>query len=129
MDDDDLGVVVCVTSLVMALAQDHLEAYAVCYTKAVDRLQRVLSSVLYVMVHTDRRDKLVIEHEYAATYAYYKVPSPWLQVKLLRMLQYYPPSGRYPSVLYLFIFETESFVRGSRNSLRAASGSADSHEQ
>ncbi|KAF9459915.1 adaptin N terminal region-domain-containing protein [Collybia nuda] len=75
MDDMDLGVVICVTSLVMALAQDHLDAYAVCYTKAVDRLNR-----------------LVIEHEYAATYAYYKVPSPWLQVKLLRLLQYYPPS-------------------------------------
>ncbi|KAF5375030.1 hypothetical protein D9758_000281 [Tetrapyrgos nigripes] len=76
MDDDDLGVVICVTSLVMALAQDHLDAFVVCYTKAVDRLRR-----------------LVIEHEYAATYAYYKVPSPWLQVKLLRLLQYYPPSG------------------------------------
>ncbi|KAK7064230.1 adaptin N terminal region-domain-containing protein [Favolaschia claudopus] len=63
MDDEDLGVVICVTSLVMALAQDHLAPYA-----------------------------LVIEHEYAATYAYYKVPSPWLQVKLLRLLQYYPPS-------------------------------------
>ncbi|KAL0951186.1 hypothetical protein HGRIS_007915 [Hohenbuehelia grisea] len=75
MDDQDLGVVVCVTSLVMALAQDHLDAFAVCYTKAVDRL-----------------NKLVIEHEYAATYAYYKVPSPWLQVKLLRLLQYYAPS-------------------------------------
>lgn len=25
----------------MALAQDHLDAYAVCYTKAVDRLNRV----------------------------------------------------------------------------------------
>ncbi|KAF9496206.1 Adaptor protein complex AP-2 alpha subunit [Pleurotus eryngii] len=75
MDDTDLGVVVCVTSLVMALAQDHLDAYAVCYTKAVDRLHRI-----------------VIEHEYAATYAYYKVPSPWLLVKLLRLLQYYPPS-------------------------------------
>ncbi|KAF8203658.1 adaptin N terminal region-domain-containing protein [Pholiota molesta] len=75
MDDQDLGVVICVTSLVMALAQDHLDAFAVCYTKAVDRLQR-----------------LVIEHEYSATYAYYKVPSPWLQVKLLRLLQYYPPS-------------------------------------
>ncbi|KAJ7071029.1 adaptin N terminal region-domain-containing protein [Mycena amicta] len=75
MDDEDLGVVVCVTSLVMALAQDHLTPYAVCYTKAVDRLH-----------------KLVIEHEYSATYAYYKVPSPWLQVKLLRLLQYYPPS-------------------------------------
>ncbi|OBZ79000.1 AP-2 complex subunit alpha-2 [Grifola frondosa] len=75
MDDMDLGVVLCVTSLVMALAQDHLDAYAVCYQKAVDRLNR-----------------LVVEHEYAATYAYYKVPSPWLQVKLLRLLQYYPPS-------------------------------------
>jgi len=37
----------------------------------------------------------VIEHEYSATYAYYKVPSPWLQVKLLRLLQYYAPSGRF----------------------------------
>ncbi|KAI0047833.1 Adaptor protein complex AP-2 alpha subunit [Auriscalpium vulgare] len=75
MDDLDLGVVLCVTTLVMALAQDHLEPFAVCYQKAVDRLNR-----------------LVVEHEYSATYAYYKVPSPWLQVKLLRLLQYYPPS-------------------------------------
>ncbi|KAJ3734856.1 adaptin N terminal region-domain-containing protein [Lentinula guzmanii] len=75
MDDEDLGVVICVTTLVMALAQDNLDAYSVSYTKAVDRLNR-----------------LVIEHEYSATYAYYRVPSPWLQVKLLRLLQYYPPS-------------------------------------
>ncbi|THH16895.1 hypothetical protein EW146_g3827 [Bondarzewia mesenterica] len=75
MDDQDLGVVLCVTTLVMTLAQDHLEPYAVCYQKAVDRLNR-----------------LVVEHEYSSSYAYYKVPSPWLQVKLLRLLQYYPPS-------------------------------------
>ncbi|KAH9065749.1 Adaptor protein complex AP-2 alpha subunit [Lactarius vividus] len=75
MDDTDLGVVLCVTTLVMALAQDHLDPYAVCYQKAVDRLHR-----------------LVVEHEYSATYAYYKVPSPWLQVKLLKLLQYYSPS-------------------------------------
>ncbi|PSS37745.1 hypothetical protein PHLCEN_2v438 [Hermanssonia centrifuga] len=75
MDDIDLGVVICVTSLVMALAQDHLDAYAVCYQRAVDRL-----------------NKLVVEHEYTAAYAYYKVPSPWLQVKLLRLLQYYSPT-------------------------------------
>ena len=37
----DQGVVTSVASLVMALAQDHLDAYAVCYTKAVDRLNRV----------------------------------------------------------------------------------------
>jgi len=35
------GVVICVTSLVMALAQDNIDAYVVCYTKAVDRLQKV----------------------------------------------------------------------------------------
>ncbi|OJT15830.1 AP-2 complex subunit alpha [Trametes pubescens] len=75
MDDPDLGVVLCVTSLILALAQDHLEAFTICYQKAVDRLNR-----------------LVVEHEYATTYSYYKVPIPWLQVKLLRLLQYYPPS-------------------------------------
>ncbi|KAH9944376.1 Adaptor protein complex AP-2 alpha subunit [Epithele typhae] len=75
MDDPDLGVVLSVTSLIMALAYDHLDAFAVCYQKAVDRLSR-----------------LIVEHEYAATYSYYKVPIPWLQVKLLRLLQYYPPS-------------------------------------
>ncbi|KAH9849750.1 Adaptor protein complex AP-2 alpha subunit [Lenzites betulinus] len=75
MDNPDLGVVLCVTSLILALAQDHLDAFTICYQKAVDRLNR-----------------LVVEHEYAATYSYYKVPIPWLQVKLLRLLQYYPPS-------------------------------------
>ncbi|KAG8874194.1 hypothetical protein FRB97_006081 [Tulasnella sp. 331] len=75
MEDPDLGVAVCVTSLVLALAQDHLDAYAICYHKAVGRLQ-----------------KLIIDHEYPPEYIYYKVPTPWLQVKLLRLLQYYPPS-------------------------------------
>jgi hypothetical protein len=41
MADIFKGVVICVTSLVLALAQDHLDAFAVCYTKAVDRLNRV----------------------------------------------------------------------------------------
>ncbi|KAJ4486139.1 adaptin N terminal region-domain-containing protein [Lentinula aciculospora] len=86
MDDEDLGVVICVTSLVMALAQDHLDAYAVSHTKAVDRLNR-----------------LVVEHEYSATYAYYRVPSPWLQVKLLRLLQYYPPSGETSFTVFDFL--------------------------
>lgn len=75
MDEQDLGVVLCVTSLVLALAQDHLEAYQVSYQKAAHRLY-----------------KLVVDREYPAQYAYYKVPSPWLQVKLLRLLQYYPPT-------------------------------------
>ncbi|CAG8441346.1 3127_t:CDS:2 [Ambispora gerdemannii] len=75
IDDLDLGVALCVTSLIMALAQDNLEAYLGCYEKAVDRLK-----------------KLVVEKEYSLDYVYYKVPIPWLQIKLLRLLQYYPPS-------------------------------------
>ncbi|ELU41448.1 AP-2 adaptor complex subunit alpha, putative [Rhizoctonia solani AG-1 IA] len=74
MDDDDLGVVVSVTSLVTALAQDHLDAYKVSCQKAIDRLH-----------------KIVIDKDYSPEYIYYKVPTPWLQVKLLRLLQYYPP--------------------------------------
>ena len=76
----------------MALAQDHLDAFAVCYQKAVDRLYRVRSAVL-LSYSALSFWQLVVEHEYPATYAYYKVPSPWLQVKLLRLLQYYPPTG------------------------------------
>jgi len=40
MDDFDLGVVVSVTSLIMAMAQDNLEAFSISYQKAVDRLQK-----------------------------------------------------------------------------------------
>ncbi|GAA5898887.1 hypothetical protein JCM6882_004023 [Rhodosporidiobolus microsporus] len=75
LDDQNLGVVVAVASLVLALAQDNLEAYAISYQKAVNRLS-----------------KIVLQGEYSPDYIYYKIPIPWLQVKLLRLLQYYPPS-------------------------------------
>ncbi len=76
MDDVDMGVALSVTSLVMALAQDNFEQYKGAYAKAAGRLKRV-----------------VIDGEYAPDYLYYKVPCPWIQVKLLRLLQYFPPSG------------------------------------
>jgi len=79
----------------MALAQDHLEPYAVCYQKAVDRLHRASYASCLLRPCSSWRLQLVVEHEYSATYAYYKVPSPWLQVKLLRLLQYYPPPGSF----------------------------------
>ncbi|KZO93497.1 Adaptor protein complex AP-2 alpha subunit [Calocera viscosa TUFC12733] len=75
MDDGDLGVVVAIASLVLTLAQDFPEAYETAYEKAADRLH-----------------KLVIGRNYdTRLYDYYKIPSPWLQVKLLKLLQYYPP--------------------------------------
>jgi AP-2 complex subunit alpha len=74
MDDPDMGVALSVTSLVMALVQDNQDQYKGSYTKAANRLKRI-----------------VVDVECAEGYFYYKVPCPWIQVKLLRLLQYYPP--------------------------------------
>lgn len=75
MDDPDMGVVLSVTSLIMALVQDNPEAYKGSYVKAAQRLRKV-----------------VIENDVSPDYLYYKVPCPWIQVKFLKLLQYYPPS-------------------------------------
>ncbi|PWN35398.1 Adaptor protein complex AP-2 alpha subunit [Meira miltonrushii] len=75
MDDTNLGVALSVTSLVMTMAQDHPEAYHIAYQKAVNRL-----------------NKLIIEEDFSHEYIYYRIPIPWLQIKCLRLLQYYPPS-------------------------------------
>ncbi|KAF3165648.1 hypothetical protein TWF788_000677 [Orbilia oligospora] len=75
MDDSDIGVCLSVTSLVLALVQDNPELYKGCYVKAAFRLKKV-----------------VVDDDYTQDYLYYKIPCPWLQVKLLRLLQYYPPS-------------------------------------
>ena len=75
MDDQDMGVALSVTSLLMTLAQDDPEQYRNCYVKAAQRLKKV-----------------VVDNECPGDYYYYKVPCPWIQVKLLRMLQYFPPS-------------------------------------
>lgn len=72
-----MGVTLSVTSLVMALVQDKPEEYKGSYVKAAQRLK-----------------KIVVENEIAPDYLYYRVPCPWIQVKLLRILQYYPPSGK-----------------------------------
>ncbi|KAJ3996326.1 hypothetical protein F5050DRAFT_1819330 [Lentinula boryana] len=47
----------------------------------------------------DNHEETQASSKYSATYAYYGVPSPWLEVKLLCLLQYYPPSGRAKSVM------------------------------
>lgn len=75
MDDPDMGVVLSVTSLVMALIQDNPDTYKGSYVKAAQRLR-----------------KIVVENDISPDYLYYKVPCPWIQVKFLKLLQYYPPS-------------------------------------
>lgn len=75
MDDPDTGVRLSVTSLIMTLAQDRQEEYKNSYVKAAQGLKRI-----------------VVDKDVPEDYMYYKVPCPWLQVKFLRLLQYYPPS-------------------------------------
>jgi len=36
-------------------------------------------------------DQFVLQRECSKEYIYYRTPCPWLQIKLLRILQYYPP--------------------------------------
>lgn len=94
MDDSDLGVALSVTSLVMTLAQDNLEQYKGAYAKAAARLKRIL-----------------IDGEYTTDYLYYKVPCPWLQIKLLRLLQYFPPAGKCGSAFKQEVV-TDTMFRG-----------------
>ena len=74
-----MGVTLSVTSLVMTLAQDNPDQYKGSYVKAAQRLK-----------------KIVVDNDIAVDYLYYKVPCPWVQVKFLRLLQYFPPSGTQP---------------------------------
>jgi AP-2 complex subunit alpha len=94
MDDPDMGVTLSVTSLVMALAQDLPEEYKGCYVKAAQRLKRI-----------------VVDNDIAPDYLYYRVPCPWIQVKFLRLLQYYPPSGMF-GPLYNCHPITHIYLRG-----------------
>ncbi|GJJ72783.1 AP-2 complex subunit alpha [Entomortierella parvispora] len=75
IDDYDLGVCLSVTSLVTALAQQYPESFMMAIPKAIMRLHKV-----------------IVERDFSADYVYYKIPIPWLQVKLLRLLQYFPPT-------------------------------------
>jgi len=80
MDDPNLGVALSVTSLVLALAQDEQDFYKASYNKSASRLKHIM-----------------VDRNFPMDYMYYNVPCPWLQVKLLRILQSYPPSGNWTS--------------------------------
>ena len=106
MDDDNLGVSLAVSSLVMTLAQDNLEAYQSCYKRAANKLHYVSSDRLLAWELFASRSltsslpsvhQLVHDNNHPSEYIYYRVPIPWLQIKLLRLLQYYPPTDD-PSV-------------------------------
>lgn len=75
LNDQHLGVVTAAASLIEALVKRNTDEYKGCVSLAVSRLSRIVTAS-----YTDLQD-----------YTYYFVPAPWLSVKLLRLLQNYPP--------------------------------------
>uniref|UniRef100_A0AC34QT89 AP-2 complex subunit alpha n=1 Tax=Panagrolaimus sp. JU765 TaxID=591449 RepID=A0AC34QT89_9BILA len=75
LNDSHLGVVTSAVSLIEALSKKWPEEFKGCVSLAISRLSRIVTST-----YTDLQD-----------YTYYFVPAPWLCVKLLRLLQNYPP--------------------------------------
>ncbi|KAL9189175.1 hypothetical protein ACHAXT_011665 [Thalassiosira profunda] len=73
LEDPHLGVLTSVTSLLNGLASQHPADYEILIPHAV----HVLSV-------------LVMKKACAREYLYYRTPSPWLQIKLLKFLQLYP---------------------------------------
>ena len=63
------------TLLLGIVSRSSCAGYEGCFSKIVKLLAR-----------------LVIDKDVAQQYTYYGIPSPWLQVKSLRLLQYFPPS-------------------------------------
>uniref|UniRef100_A0A8C9ASP5 AP-2 complex subunit alpha n=1 Tax=Prolemur simus TaxID=1328070 RepID=A0A8C9ASP5_PROSS len=75
LNDQHMGVVTAAVSLITCLCKKNPDDFKTCISLAVSRLSRIVSSA-----STDLQD-----------YTYYFVPAPWLSVKLLRLLQCYPP--------------------------------------
>ncbi|KAK9464772.1 Clathrin/coatomer adaptor, adaptin-like protein [Lipomyces arxii] len=75
LGENDLGVATSVSSLILELATDKPEAYRKAFPRAVFRLKSML-----------------LENQITPDYLYYKIPNPWLQVKLFRILKIYPQS-------------------------------------
>ena len=67
--------VTAAASLIESLVKKNPDEYKGCVSLAISRLSRVVTAS-----YTDLQD-----------YTYYFVPAPWLSVKLLRLLQNYPP--------------------------------------
>uniref|UniRef100_A0A8C5BS31 AP-2 complex subunit alpha-2 n=1 Tax=Gadus morhua TaxID=8049 RepID=A0A8C5BS31_GADMO len=75
LNDQHLGVVTSATSLITTLAQKSPDDFKTSVSLAIARLSRIVTSA-----SIDLQD-----------YTYYFVAAPWLSVKLLRLLQCYPP--------------------------------------
>ncbi|MCO5559345.1 hypothetical protein L7F22_012943 [Adiantum nelumboides] len=73
LDEREIGVLTAVMSLLVALVANNPDGYWNCVPKCVRILERLTRS-----------------QDIPQEYTYYGIPSPWLQVKTMRALQYFP---------------------------------------
>lgn len=73
LQDKHLGVLTSIMNLLNGLASQHASDY-----------ESLIPNVVHVL------SLLVMKKQCAREYLYYKTPSPWLQIKLLKFLQMYP---------------------------------------
>ncbi|XVE79327.1 hypothetical protein DITRI_Ditri14bG0049300 [Diplodiscus trichospermus] len=73
LDERDLGILTSSMSLLVALVSNNHDVYWTCLPKCVKILER-----------------LARNQDVPQEYTYYGIPSPWLQVKTMRALQYFP---------------------------------------
>jgi len=74
LDERNMGVLTSAMGLLLGIVARNPDGYE----EAVPKICRILT-------------KYVVQKEFPTEYTYYQLPSPWLQVKLLRALQFFPP--------------------------------------
>eukprot|EP00300_Choanocystis_sp_HF-7_P009109 c16267_g1_i5.p1 GENE.c16267_g1_i5~~c16267_g1_i5.p1 ORF type:complete len:976 (+),score=271.16 c16267_g1_i5:55-2982(+) len=74
LDERNMGLLTSAMGLLLGI----LARNPIGYEEAYPKICRLLT-------------KYVVQKDYPTEYTYYNLPSPWLQVKLLRALQYFPP--------------------------------------
>ncbi|KYQ91466.1 adaptor-related protein complex 2 [Tieghemostelium lacteum] len=111
LDEPDFGVLNSLMSLFIELAAEKAEGWEPAIPKVINLL-----------------NKIVIKKEYPKEYVYYHIACPWLQVKLLKFLRYFPKPDesqggeRLTEVLNQIFTQSESAKAGTvnhKNSLNA----------
>jgi len=77
-DEKNIGLLTSVTSLVLGILAVDSTGWEGASNKAARTLTR-----------------LVLNKDYSNDYLYYGIPTPWLQIKLLRVLQHFPPPAEH----------------------------------
>mmetsp|Transcript_2698 Transcript_2698/g.7705 ORF Transcript_2698/g.7705 Transcript_2698/m.7705 type:complete len:1005 (+) Transcript_2698:224-3238(+) len=107
LDDSNLGLLTSLVNLILGFCAFSVEGWDEAPRRAVGLLTRV-----------------VVNKEYSNDYLYYGLPSPWLQIRLLRLITYFPPLerdtdgvliDRLVTVLQLIISKTEVTKNVNKN--------------